>query len=260
MNSSKNALHSRRFRYGGVALILTCVLIAAVILFNALFTFLAQKLLWYTDMTTESLYTLSDAAISALKDVDSKGQDVKIIFCDEPDNLDSDTTQRLVYRSALEIAQKVDYVKIEHINIYRNPTAVNQYKTTSKSTINSQSVIIACGTEFRVYTLRAFYMFEETDTSTPVAYNGEKKLVSGILAVTQAESPIACVTVNHGEPFTTDAERASSAALLSMLQDAGYIVSAIDLSNQEIPEDCRMLFIYNPSDDFLVKEEGISDK
>ena len=260
MNNTNKTMRSRRLRYGGVALLLTCVLVAAVILFNALFSLLAEKFRWYTDMTTESLYTLSDAAVEALKGVDTKGQDVKIIFCDEPDNLNAEFTQRLVYQSALEIAQKVDYVKVENIDIFRNPTAVNPYKTTSKSTINSYSVIVTCGTEFRVYTLRAFYMFEEGDTSTPVAYNGEKKLVSGILAVTQAESPIVCLTYNHGEPFVTESELASSSALLSMLEDAGYKLQLIDLANEEIPADCRMLFVYDPSDDFLVKEEGISDK
>ena len=186
MNGSNNVMRSRRFRYGGIAIALTCVLIAAVVLFNALFSLLANKFRWYTDMTTESLYTLSDNAVEILKNVDTKGQDVKIIFCDEPDNLRANFTQRLVYESALEIAQKVDYVTVENIDIFRNPTAVNQYKTTSKTSIYSHSVIVACGSEFRLYSQRAFYMFEESDTSTPVAYNGEKKLVSGILAVTQA--------------------------------------------------------------------------
>ena len=132
MNGSNNVMRSRRFRYGGIAIALTCVLIAAVVLFNALFSLLANKFRWYTDMTTESLYTLSDNAVEILKNVDTKGQDVKIIFCDEPDNLRANFTQRLVYESALEIAQKVDYVTVENIDIFRNPTAVNQYKTTSK--------------------------------------------------------------------------------------------------------------------------------
>lgn len=260
MNGSNNVMRSRRFRYGGIAIALTCVLIAAVVLFNALFSLLANKFRWYTDLTTESLYTLSDNAVEILKNVDTKGQDVKIIFCDEPDNLRANFTQRLVYESALEIAQKVDYVTVENIDIFRNPTAVNQYKTTSKTSIYSHSVIVACGSEFRLYSQRAFYMFEESDTSTPVAYNGEKKLVSGILAVTQAESPIVCLPYNHGEPFVTSDELTKSAAMLSMLEDAGYKIQLIDLANEEIPADCRMLFIYDPTDDFLVKEEGISDK
>ena len=46
---------SRRFRYGGAAFALTAVIIAAVILFNWLFSALAQKLLWYTDLTPEGL-------------------------------------------------------------------------------------------------------------------------------------------------------------------------------------------------------------
>lgn len=260
MNDSNKAMRSRRFRYGSVAVALTCAIIAVIVLFNALFSLLAGKFGWYTDMTTESLYTLSEAAKETLRNLDTKGKEVKIIFCDEPDNLRANFTQRLVYESALEIAREVDYVTVENIDIFRNPTAVNQYKTTSKTSIYSHSVIVASGSEFRLYSQRAFYMFEETDTSTPVAYNGEKKLVSGILAVVQAEAPIACLTYNHGEPFVTAEELNKSGALLSMLEDAGYKLQLIDLANEDIPDDCRMLFVYDPSDDFLVKEDGISDK
>lgn len=259
MNGSQSPMRSRRFRYGGVALALTCALVAAVILFNALFSMLAEKFLWYTDMTTESLYTLSDAAIETLKGIDTQGQDVKIIFCDVADNLMEESTQRMVYMSAKEMAEKLDYIQIEHVDIYREPTKVSQYKTNSKTKIYSTSVIVASGSEFRLFALRAFFNFEETDSSTPVAYNGEKKLVAAIMAVTQAESPVACVTYTHAEPFLTESELATSASALAMLEDAGYKVQPIDLATEDIPEDCRLLFIYDPKDDFIAKEAGVSD-
>ena len=57
-----NIFHSKKFRYGSVSLAFTIIIIAAVILFNAIFTALSRKFVWYIDMTSEQVYTLSDEA------------------------------------------------------------------------------------------------------------------------------------------------------------------------------------------------------
>ena len=248
---------SRRFRYGGAAFALTAVIIAVIILFNWLFSALANKLLWYTDLTPEGLYTLSDEAVDAIKDID---KDVTILFCNDPDNLMDDAYMSYIYETALGLEKANEHVSVETVNIYRNPSAVSYYKTNSRSNIYATDVIVTSGTEFRVYQERSMFVFNtETDT-TPWSYNGEKKLCTGILAVTRAESPICCITYNHGEPFATESQLTESEEILSLLYDAGYDIQLIDLANDEIPEDCRMMLVYDPQSDFLVKEEGISDK
>ena len=253
---SKDALHSRKFKYGGTATLLTIAVIVVVILFNAIFSKLASRFLWYTDLTSENMYTLSDAAVEAVAGID---RDVTILFCDDPDNLMSNTTQRYVYETALGLEKNNKHIHVENVNIYRNPSAVNYYKTNSKSNIYSTSIIVTSGTEFRVFTLRSMFVFNnETDTE-PWSYNGEKKLCAGILAVTRAESPICCITYTHGEPFSTQTALSENSEILSLIEDAGYKLQLIDLTNEEIPEDCRLLFIYDPLDDFLVND-GISDK
>ena len=141
--------------------------------------------------------------------------------------------------------------ELECIDIWNNSTAVQKYKTTSLNTITSTNVIIESGSEFRVCALRTFYVFNNTTDTEPWGYRGEKTFAASILAVAQAESPIACVTVNHSETF-------SDYELLNTLQDAGYKVQTIDLAYQEIPEDCRLIVIYNPKEDFIVKD-GVSD-
>ena len=177
---------------------------------------------------------------------------VKLVFCDLPDNLNSDGSQRMVYKTAKDLEEKFpDYIEVECIDIWNNSTAVQKYKTTSMSTITSTNVIIESGTEFRVCSLRSFFVFNSTSDTQAWGYRGEKVFASNILAVAQAEAPIACVTVNHTETF-------SDYELLYTLQDAGYKVQTIDLAYQEIPEDCRLIVIYNPKEDFMVKD-GISE-
>lgn len=257
--SKGSFLNSRKFRHGSAAAILTVFVIAAVVIINVIFTALAQKYMWYTDMTTEKLYTLSDEAIDLLDTSFAKVQaareeelKVDIIFCDEKDNLMAETTQRYVLETALQMETEFpDIINVKFIDVWTNPSAVDKYRNNSHANIFSTNVIVASGTEFRVYALNAFYVFSDESSTTPWSYNGEKKLASGILACIQAESPIACFTMNHGEAFY-DTE------LLSLMEDAGYKVQLIDLAKEEIPADCRMLITYNPTSDFLVKDK-VSD-
>ncbi len=249
-----SAFSSRKFKYGSLSVAMTCVIIAALVLFNGVFKMLADKYLWYTDLTRDEIYTLSDVAVSALENVD---KDVTILFCDDPDNLEEDYYSKMIYKTALGLAEKNEHISVETVNIWREPSAVNRFKTNSKDAIYASDIIIHSGTEFRVYRQRAMFIFNDTNSSTPWAYNGEKKIVSGVLAVTQAESPIACVTYNHGEPFVTSADLAETQYLLSTLEDGGYKVQLIDLAKEEIPEDCRLMVVYDPKDDFLVAD-GVS--
>ncbi|MCQ2427629.1 MAG: GldG family protein [Clostridia bacterium] len=273
---NNSSLHSRKFKYGSLAVLMTCVIIAAVILVNVLFTALASKFLWYTDLTSESLYTLSDAAVDAIKDIE---QDVDIIFCDNPDALMSNSTQRYVYETALGLEKANKKVHVSTVDIWRNPTAVNKYKANSKSKIYSTSIIVASGTEFRVYTLRSMFVFNSDTDDTPWSYNGEKKLCAAILAVTKAEAPVCLITYTHGEPFVGASDLAANSALLELLTDAGYRLRLANLTNDsgidikstgseyqstelapgsDIFADARLMLIYDPQDDFLVKD-GISD-
>lgn len=248
---SKTGAKSRAFRYGSVSTVLSILLIAAVVLVNVIFSMLADKYLWYVDMTKADLYTLSDECFDLLSNV---SEDVNIIFCDLPDNLEDDTTQRIVHHTALELANKMPNVHVKYVDIWKNPTAVSKYKRSSDEAIYSTSVIFESGTEWATYALRSFFTFNSSTDDKPWAYSGEQTFSSAILSVTKAESPVACFTMNHGESFNTDAS-----ALIDLLVMAGYRIQAFDLATEEIPEDCRMMIVYNPSDDFLIKEEGISD-
>lgn len=249
----RNSTTSRRFKYGALSTVLTCVVIIAVILFNAVFSALAAKFIWYTDLTPEEIYTLSEKAIEAAKEIKT---DVTVLFCDDPDNIAENIYLFYVYNTALGLAEINENIHVETVNIWRNPTAVNKYKTTSKSNIYSTSIIIHSGPEYRIYSYEAMYGYSDK-SSTPWTYNGENKLITGMLAVTMAQAPIACVTNNHGEPFASH-EALLASPLGSLLYDAGYNVQLLDLAASEIPEECRMLVIYDPTEDLLVKD-GVSE-
>lgn len=286
---------SRKLRYGGTSLAITALIIAVVIIINAIMTLLTQRFMWYGDMTPDLHFTISEecfdliGAVSDEDDINSpvemidkfraenkaynaekglvKGDKdyrdenvmINILFPVEPDALDSDDTTLYVKENAEELRAKFpDYISTEYVNAINNPKRFERYLSSNVEKISLDSIIIECGSEFRIRTLRSFYIF---DKDTPFAYNGEKAFASSILAVTRSEMPLACYTVNHGESFPVSAEVDENGnaliPFLDVLENAGYRAQPIDLSKEEIPEACRLLITFNPKQDFISGNNGL---
>ena len=284
----------RKLRYGGTSIALTALIITAVIIVNALTTLIVQKFGLYVDLTPDLHFTISDEcydligaevaddgndtpiemvkkfrennkaynAANGLKPGDEGYKDenvtINIIFLSEKDILQADSTTNYVVVNAEELRAKYpEYIKTEYIDSVTHPSKFKKYLYSNTDTIESDSVIIECGTEFRIRTLRSFYVFSNDET--PTAYNGEKALASSILAVTRAEAPLACYTTNHGEEFPQSNIVDTPAPFISSLEDAGYEVRPLDLSKEEIPAECRILIVFDPKNDFITDKDGASD-
>ena len=286
---------SRKLRYGGTSLAITALIIAVVIIINAIMTLLTQRFMWYGDMTPDLHFTISEecfdliGAVSDEDDINSpvemidkfraenkaynaekglvKGDKdyrdenvmINILFPVEPDALDADDTTLYVKENAEELRAKFpDYISTEYVNAINNPKRFEKYLSSNVEKISLDSIIIECGSEFRIRTLRSFYIF---DKDTPFAYNGEKAFASSILAVTRSEMPLACYTVNHGESFPVSAEVDENGnaliPFLDVLENAGYRAQPIDLSKEDIPEACRLLITFNPKQDFISGNTGL---
>ncbi len=235
-----NPASVRKLKYGTMAIVLTAVTIAAVVIFNVIFSSLAYKYNWYADLTKEKLYGLSDAGRAMLDEIDDE---ISIIFCCPFDELEKNSAQKMVYELVKEMAAEYKNINYSYVDIIENPTAVTKYKTTSVSSIKTTNVIVESGTEFRVFELRAFFVFNDQNSSTPWAFNGEKKLISAMIQITQAETPIAYFTSTHGEQI--------SASMAELFYDAGYELRAIDLTQEDFAPEGRLVVIANPAKDFI---------
>ena len=255
-------INRQGFRRGGLWFGLTVLVIALVILFNVGASALSRRWLLYGDLTSEGLYTLTEPTVSLLDQIFAQAGErraitgeepvkVDIIFCNDPDILEADDASRFVYHTARSLANRFpEQIKVSTANVWKNPSAVDDYRSNSYSSIYQSNVIVASGTEFRIYSIRSFFTFDSSTAEEPWAYNGEKQFTSAILAVTRAESPICAVTVNHGEPFATEAGRAEYSAFLNTLRSAGYEVVYLDLEHEAIPENCRLILTFDPKSDF----------
>ena len=268
-----------------VITIITCAVVAAVILFNVVFSIIGDTAMLYIDISriqydtgTTNLYTLSyyckdvieTRAVSKIygfNEQNGEKQKVKIIFCADKDVVESNEMTRYVSYTARAIAKSFpEYFEVSYINIVKNPSAVQKYKTTSAATINNSDVIVEFGSEYLVQGIQSFYL-TDTDTDEVWAYNGEKRLAAMILSVTAAETPICCITYNHGELLFEEGDevkvKEEYSTFIKLIEGAGYEVQFIDFEREEIPEDCRMLITFAPTEDFKafghLGENGVSE-
>ncbi len=246
----KNSFYnSRKFKYGSVGAIFTISFIAIVIIFNIIFSALAAKYLWYFDMTEKQVYTLSEEAREIMSDVTS---DVNIYFASEPDVLMNGANAsytRYIYNTALQLEEAFDNVNVECVDVLKNPSFFREFYNTAATDIDTDSVVLQSGSEVRVFKAVAFYSFDDTsDLSTVWAYNGEKRLLSGILQVTQTDNPQVAFTTEHGE------DMAGALYLSTLFAENGFEVNTVNLAQDELDEDCRILVLFNPIYDFIGAE------
>ena len=79
---------------------------------------------------------------------------------------------------------------------------------------------------------------------------GWSKFAAAILQVTSADMPKILFTVGHGEA------EIEGSALKSLCESAGFEVSTVDLSSEEIDPDARIIVINDPLYDFAGLEAG----
>ncbi len=249
--------------------IVTAAVITAVLAVNVLFSFVADRFMWQVDETVTkytsrpgvSMYTpteeflgvVRDYAIPMVEEMNAeraaKGETpitINVKFCTERDKVYDADKLRMIQYSVLALQKEFpDAVKVEYLNIEKNPSQVQKYKATSSTSIYPHQIIFEFGTEYRVCSYDYFFLTRDANSTEHWAYNGEQKIASLLLALTRAESPIAGFITNHGEALE------SCQSLRNLVERAGFDVIDIDLSKDEIPADCRLLISYDPKTDYL---------
>ncbi len=273
----------RKIRYGGTSIAIVALVIAAVIVLNAIVTLLTQKFMWYGDMTPELKFTITDECFELIGEETDNGQNsaiemvkkfrqenadynkanptaekkdenekIKIIFLYEEDI--AAQTDGYIYNNAKELQAKFpDYIELEFTDAMKNPKRFEKYLSSNADTIDFNSVIIEFGGTHKIDIFKNFYIFDNTQ-GKPYQYNAERRFAAHILAVTRAQMPLACYTVNHRESFPTAPGydfQSVTYPFLRSLEEAGFETRAIDLEKEEIPEECKLLITYNPRSDFI---------
>ena len=249
--------------------IITFAVIIGLFGLNLLLSLVGQGNSVYVDLTPEGLYSVTDRMVEECSFVEELDEDkkLKIIFCDDPDNLADSVITRVTYFMAKKLDKIFDGIEVETVNVTFNPTAVSKYKATSLTSITPTDIIVAYGDRYRIVGAQNFWTIDEEGNY--FSYNGEYKLATLMKSVTLAndKSPVAYFVTGHGETVYDESSPDSegtvkSQQLRNLLVDRGLRVKVIDLSalnGKEIPSDCALLIINNPTEDFTYDADRIDE-
>ena len=238
----------------------TALVIAVVMVFNALLYVLVQNLGLVFSYTEKIDYSLTGDTDALFREAIESGKKVKISFCMAEDELKNHETGSEVYMTALQFAEKYpDFIELDYINIItRQDKDGNFIENFSKyrkdgEAIYGSSVIFECGDEIKVvtdtYSNAGFAPFYTLNSEMYVtAYSGEELFSAMICRVTSGNAKMAYFTQHHGEM--------ADITFTNLLTSAGYDIDVINLRESAVPEDADLLIISNPTSDFEASWDG----
>ena len=234
-----------------LTLALVLLLALTLLAVSLLLPYLMHKNNWYPDLTREGLYTMSDELVKELAYLE---EDVEIIFCADEDYLFGNSEMRLPYVTCKKLAAANEHIFLRHVNLVKDPHAMDAYKTTEGSKIAWNSIVVAAEGRYKVLSPAAFYGSEDGEY---VTYNGEYRIATAILSLTAYKSGgKAYFAVGHGERFYVEGVEGSDdslSAFYQMLLDLGLKVDVLTLDTlTEVPNDCSLLIMCDPKTDYTL--------
>jgi len=280
----KSFSDSKNVKYSSINVAFCALIIAIVIILNAIIGVFSEKFNWQLDMTEEGIFTMSDKMEKTVSDIFKESDiQIEIIFTrlkdDVKDAFGLDEVKNLggyVNATAEHLESNFgDNIELNYKDIEEEYTFFkNNFHSYSGTDLDQNVVVIARknadGTygEYRVLNYQAFY---GTYNNELYAYNGEMMFTSAILGLAMDASPTVYFTWQHGETsfknwdadsvgvdysnISTNTDiNPDAKELISIFTQNGYTVKPIDLAVQDIPSDARTIVINKPQNDFSEAE------
>ena len=236
----------RVFRSGVWSAAIAAAVIVLAVLVNLIVRAIPSR---YTefDLSEAGLYTLSESSRQVADDLT---RDVTIYYLAQTGNED-----QIISKLLDKYAAQSSHITWELKDPAVYPTFAAQY---GAQDLTSGGLILVCGEQSKVLDAAELYDYDYSDYAATgaanVTFDGESRITSAIYQLTSGESRHVYYTTNHGE-------QALTSTLTDALESQNLTVSALDLLSQTIPEDCDLLVINDPAQDFsgagsLVDELG----
>jgi ABC-type uncharacterized transport system involved in gliding motility auxiliary subunit len=198
--------------------------------------FLGQAILdaraWRLDLTPDRRYTLSDHARRILADLPVDVRILAFLRAQDPRN-------PFVQDLLRQVAAQTPRVRVEQLDVNRNPALARQYG------VGSNVALVV-----------------ESDGRRRVVSNpGEDMLIAGLLQVTRQQRKTVGWLVGHGEGDLNDLDRREGFSTARVLLEQEYYeVRPVSLIGEEVPPEVAALVIAGPDKGFLPEELAALDR
>ena len=240
-------------RRNTVTLLLVLLLAAVLLAGNLLLPYAFRRAGVYIDMTPEGLYTVSEAMKTEIAELDT---DVEILFLLDEDKLLNEELLRYVYIMSRKLADESEHISVRAVDLQKDPTAADAFKTAQGTSIHSTDVIVHSGSRYKILSAESFFGVDsDTGSDEYISFNGEYRIATAILSVTTyPNGPYAYFATGHGERYYVEGDEGSDpslSAFAGLLGDMGLKVGTVDLEKVDaVPDDCVLLIFVGTKRDY----------
>lgn len=261
----KQRQRKKKMKYGSVAVAITLIVTAIVVLLNVVVGLLVER---YPnaklDLTTSNLYEVSDETIDYIKNLDTT---VEIAVSSEESTLEKDSYLKMVTEMLKKYQSYSSEVEVTYFDTTKNPDILSKYQSKYSGTISSDNVIVCSGERVRVFPLSDFFEMDQnklqyyyygqaTLAECITAFKGEQSLTNAIMNVTDANPQrVGFIAKSNGNSIynPTNGNVYAAQVLSTLLDDNGYDVTQLDMVTDEIsPADYDLLVLLAPVNDLTV--------
>lgn len=250
-NVLKKVTGSRKFQRGGMATAFTAVFVVVVILVNVVVSLLSERFpSMNMDLTVNQVNTLSEEALDVAKNEVNYDTTLYLVVTDSW--IDYAAGYGYPYSSLTSLADKLaeanSKIKVEKIDLEKNPTFVNQYANES---ISNGCVVVESEKRSRVLGISDLFPAETNQQtgSSSVYNNVDASLASAIKQVNLEEVPVVAIATGHDELLTSQLE-----SLTAFFEDNTFEVKQFNILTEEVPENTQLLFLPTPNTDYTDEE------
>ncbi len=234
----KASFTSRKFRGGAYATAVSSIVIIMVLLVNLFVTELDLKI----DVSKEGMYTLTDTTRDYVKGIKDN---ITIYYMAQTGSEDKTFTEIID-----KYANLSDKIKVEYKDPVLYPNFASQYTDES---VSANSVIVVNNANKRAKYVDNYDMYQtEMDYNTyqpsVTGIDVEGQITSALQYVTTEDLPVMYMVQGHGETAVGNTLAASLAKVNVTTKDLST------LTVESIPEDCSILFINGPQNDYTEDE------
>lgn len=237
-------MNKRKIKFGLTSIITLCIVLVCVFVLNSVVSVISDKLPMTIDLTRDKVYKFSEQTNEVMKNLDEEVKAYALI----DKNTQSEYIDYIKEYLDKYIALS-DNFKVEYVNPYENPAFMQKYNDGDNQAAMG-SVIIECGSKFKVITFEQLY--QQNSYSGTVQIDMEKKVTNAVMLVTGKLSQANIYfTEGHSEYEGTNFK--------NFLRNEGYKCDNINLANNDIPEDISILISLAPEADFTEDEIATLD-
>jgi ABC-type uncharacterized transport system involved in gliding motility auxiliary subunit len=219
LEEAKKAVMKRSTAYSANAFVMTVIFVAIVVLVNFLSNRHGKRL----DFTENKEFSLSDQTVKVLENLNKDVKVVSFYKAGEEQRM-KDLLDNYSYHSSK--------LKYEFIDPDKKPEMAKRYD------------IKAYGTT----------VIETSGKSEKISEISEEKLTNAIVKATREKNKIVYFTSGHGERDIDNSERDGYQMVKEELEKLNYSVKKLNIITTGIPEDCSVLIIAGPKNNFFPNE------